>query len=242
MNKKILLSLIIPAYNEEKIIKDTLSKVIKFLAKKNYSWEVLVVDDGSTDNTAKIAKGFSKKKVRVLSFVKNKGKGAAIREGVLVSKGEFIIFMDADLSVPLTNIDKFLDEFKKEEIVIASRRAEGAKIVVHQPWLRENLGRIHTFLSRVVTGVNISDFTCGFKGFTRNAALKIFTKAIIDRWAYDDEIMFLAKKFGFRIKEVPVEWENRKDTRVKFKDVVFGTPKDLLMIKLNDLLGIYANN
>ncbi len=240
MKKEFELSIVIPAYNEEKIIRNTLRKVLFYLENRNFSWEVLVVDDGSKDRTSEIVKKFAEKKVQYIRLKENRGKGAALKRGILKAKGEFIIFMDADLSVDLSNIEKFLNVLKGgEDVVIASRRVKGAEIKVHQPWYRENMGRIFTFLTRTFMGVKLTDFTCGFKGFSKVAAKKIFKNSLIPGWAYDAEIMFLAKKYGYKIVELPVNWVNRKDTRVKLKKVIFETSRDLFKIRLNNLFGFY---
>lgn len=234
------LSVVIPAYNEEKIIETSLKKIVKYLKDKDYTWEIIVSDDGSKDNTAKIVKDFKRQGVRLVRAEENQGKGAALRRGILDSYGVVIIFMDADLSVPISNIDKFLGEFDKGfDVIIASRRTHGSEIKVHQPWLRENMGRVFTFLTNVITQANVSDFTCGFKGFTKAAAKKIFRVSKINRWAYDAEIIFLARKFGYKIKEVPIVWENRSDTRVRLKSVVLETFRDLLKIRMYDNSGKY---
>ncbi len=234
------LSVVIPAYNEEKMIGGTLKKLVNYLKNKDYTWEIVVSDDGSFDNTSRIVKNFKGGSVRLVRLTINQGKGAALRRGVLEARGVYIIFMDADLSVPIANIDKFLVELEKgHDLVIASRRVRGAKIEVHQPIIRESMGRVFTLLTNLVTGVAISDFTCGFKGFTKSAAKTIFGVAKIDRWAYDAEIIFLAKKFGFKIKEMPIVWKNRSDTRVRLGSVVLETFRDLLKIRINDNSGQY---
>lgn len=240
MGKGIKFTLIIPAYNEAKIIRGTIESVVSFLSKKTFSWEVIVVDDGSSDTTPEIVKNFKESNVRLVRLTKNQGKGAAIRAGVKLAKGDSIVFSDADLSVPLKNIDVFIKELEKgSEVVIGSRRVKGAKIVVHQPWLRENMGRVFTFLTNLVTGVGISDFTCGFKGFSKKAARKIWGSTLVDRWAYDSEVLFLAKKYGFKIGEIPVSWKNREDTRVVLGSAVLTSFTDLLKIRFNDILGRY---
>ncbi len=239
MVNKIKLSLIIPAYNEENIIRDTLEHVIEFLSEKRYGWEVIVVDDGSSDKTSEIIKPFRAQGVRLVKHDINMGKGAAIRTGVKKSKGKFIIFSDADLSVSIKNIDQFLTELKKSEVVIGSRRVLGAQIVIPQPVFRESLGRGYTQLTRLVTGVKLSDFTCGFKGFTRKAAQEIFRKTLIDRWAYDSEILFLAKKLGYKITELPISWKNREDTRVSLGDAIVTSFIDLLKVRVYNIIGRY---
>lgn len=239
MANKIRLSLIIPAYNEENIIKNTLEHVINFLSEKKYEWEVIVVDDGSHDLTSKIADKFNKKKVEVIRYDINRGKGRALKEGIQKAKGDFIIFSDADLSVDISKVDEMLYALKNSDVVIGSRRIQGAKIVVHQPMLRELMGRGYTLLTKLVTGVFLADFTCGFKGFRKKAAKDIFSKTLINRWAYDSEILFLAKKFKYKLTEIPVEWRNREDTRVVLRNVVLESLKDLIAIRVNDILGKY---
>lgn len=235
-----LLSIVIPAYNEQKIIKNTLKKVIKYLSDKNYFWEIIVSDDGSRDRTVEIVKDFRNKHIKIVSLKHNCGKGAALRNGILHSKGDYVIFMDADLSVPLKNIDIFLKKLEQgNQVVIASRRIKGAKIEIHQPWHRENMGRVFTFITKRITGVNVSDFTCGFKGFSKTAAHMIFKHSVIDRWAYDAEIVFLANKYNYKINEIPIRWRNRQDTRVRLKQVVFESFRDLLRIRINDALSKY---
>lgn len=240
MGEKINLSIIIPAYNEGKIIKFSLRKLISYLSNKKYYWELIVVDDGSNDSTSQIVKKFFKKNVRLVKLSHNRGKGAALREGMLNANGDIILYMDCDLSVPLENVDIFFDRLKNDtDIAIASRRLKDSKIEVHQSWLRENMGRVFTLLTRLITNIKISDFTCGFKGFRRNSAQSIFSISKIDRWAYDAEIMFIANKKGFRILELPVKWFNRKDTRVRLKNVILESFRDLIKIRINDILGKY---
>ncbi|KKQ52140.1 hypothetical protein A2865_03335 [Candidatus Woesebacteria bacterium RIFCSPHIGHO2_01_FULL_39_17] len=240
--KKLTLSIVIPAYNEEKIIKMSLGKIIDYLKVKRYDWEIVVADDGSVDKTKDLIKNLThkNKRIKLVRLPQNKGKGGALKKGILAAKGKYIIFMDADLSVDLGNIDIFLKQLKKESpVVIASRRVKGAEIEVHQPWHREVMGRVFTFLTRILMQVNVADFTCGFKGFTNEAAKKIFSKSLINRWAYDAEIMFLSNKFGYKIRQMPIVWKNRGDTRVRLKNVIFESFMDLLKIRLNDLRGVY---
>jgi dolichyl-phosphate beta-glucosyltransferase len=242
MNKnKLILSLIIPVYNEQKILAGTLDTVIKFLKGKKYDWEIVVADDGSRDSSAAIAKKYSSSGVRLVRLQKNQGKGAALRAGMLSAKGNYKIFTDCDLSVPVSFINNFMNEMKAgSDVVIGSRRTVGSKIEVHQPLLREVMGRVYTFLTQFILNMfNISDFTCGFKGFTKSAAFKIFSNSKIDRWAYDSELLFLGKIYGFKIGEVPVSWQNRADTRVVLKKVILESFSDLLKIKVNYLTGKY---
>jgi dolichyl-phosphate beta-glucosyltransferase len=233
------LSIVVPAYNEAKVLKVNLGKIIKYLKGKRYSWEVVVVDDGSRDNTFKIALSLTKYGVKAFKLSQNQGKGGALKEGFDKANGEYVIFMDADLSVPLKNIDTFLAELKESNVVIGSRRLRGSTIVVHQPFLRESLGRVFTLLTKTVTSTNLADFTCGFKGFQKSAGKQIFSHSLIKRWSYDAEIMFLAHKYGYVIEQVPVEWFNRIDSRVRLSDAVITSFLDLLKIRVYDLLGRY---
>lgn len=229
------LTVIIPAYNEERVIEQTLTRVVSFLTSKKFSWEIIIVDDGSKDDTSKIVNSFKSPKVRLVRLAENKGKGAALKEGFLNAKGEYQIFSDADLSVPIENIDGFLKKLKVYDVVVGSRRVKGARIEVHQPWLRENMGRTFTFITGLLMGINIADFTCGFKGFKKKVAKDIFEHSLISRWAYDAEILFLAKKKKYKIFQYPISWRNRKDTRVKLGKVVFETLRDLIKIRLYDM-------
>lgn len=234
------LSLIIPAYNEGKVLKQNLLKVVSFLKARTYSWEIVVVDDGSRDNTYKISNSLSKLGIKAFKLIENQGKGGALKEGFDKAMGENIIFMDADLSVPLINIDIFLSQLKKHDVVIGSRRVKGSKIVVHQPFIRENMGKVFTKLTQFITSTNLADYTCGFKGFKKNAGKKIFAHSLVKRWSYDAEIMFLAHKYGYKIEQVPVEWFNRVDSRVRLGDAVFTSFLDLIKIRVNDFMGKYA--
>lgn len=243
MKKTIEFSLVIPAYNEEGVIKKNLKKVLKYLSKKPYSWEIIVVDDGSSDATSEIVRKLKEARVRLIKLHKNQGKGAALRKGILEANGKYIIFSDADLSVPIANIDKFINTLKSEaDVVIASRRIKGAKIAIPQPWYRELMGRFYTYLTKIVLTTNLADFTCGFKGFKNTAAKDIFARGVIDRWAYDSEILFLANKLGYKIVQIPIVWKNRQDTRVRLKDVIFESFVDLLLIRLNYFFGRYNRN
>lgn len=241
MLKQIHLTILIPSYNEGKIIKKTIKEISDFLAKKNYTWEIVVVDDGSSDDSSDIVKSLQSPNLNLIGYKVNRGKGGALKEGVRYAKGKFIIFTDADLSVPIDSVDAFLEALEggRSEVAIGTRKIKSAKVLIHQPWWRENLGKGFTFITRLITGVNVSDFTCGFKGFTSESAKKIFGQSLITRWAYDAEILFLTKKYGYTISEIPVIWINRKDTRVKLWNAVVTSFIDLIRIRLNNLSGKY---
>lgn len=234
------LSLIVPVYDEEKIIKRNLQEIINFLKTRKYSWEIVVVDDGSHDDTCEIVDEFVGSNIKLIKSGINMGKGAALRRGVLASKGEYIIFTDADLSVPIDFVNPVLASLENgSDVTIGSRRVKGADIAKHQPKFRELMGRFHTFLARTFTGAQISDFTCGFKGFRDIAAKKVFSQSLINRWSYDDEILFLASKYGYKISEIPVRWINRDDSRVTMWSAMITSFLDLVKIRLNDISGKY---
>ena len=184
MEKKIFLSIIVPAYNEEKIIKDSLDKIVDYLNGQKYSWEIIVVDDGSVDKTFQKANALGNKNVNLIRLPVNRGKGAALRSGVLKARGKCLIFTDADLSVGVYYIRPLLAKLDKYDVVIGSRRVKGSKIKVHQPFLREWMGRVFTFLTQLVLGSTITDFTCGFKGFNSEAGRKIFSEVIINEFFF----------------------------------------------------------
>lgn len=233
------LSLIIPAYNEEKIIRDNLIKVRSYLSKKGFNYEIIVVDDGSDDKTTKIVRSMKDRKIKVVVLRKNMGKGAALRAGMAEAVGENIVFSDADLSVPIEFIEPILKKLENHEVAVASRRIKGAQIRTHQPPLRELMGRVFTKLTQVLIQSDIADFTCGFKGFTSPAGKKLFAASKTDRWAYDAEIIYLAQKCGYDIAQVPVVWENRIDTRVKMGRAALESFVDVLRVRAWSMLGRY---
>lgn len=240
MQKSPTLSLVVPAYNEEDIIVKNLKEMISYLKKKEYSWEIVVVSDGSQDKTVELASAMKNKNIRIFELPQNMGKGAALRKGVEEATGKFIVFTDADLSVPIKYLSEIMHELKTNDIAVASRRVKGAKIVRHQPFLRESMGRVFTKLTQLMLGSSIADFTCGFKGFHAKAAKKVFGAGKLDRWAYDAEIIFLAKKYGYSIAQVPIVWENRVESRVRMGNAALTSLVDLLKIRFYDFEGKYA--
>jgi len=224
MEQEIYLSVIIPAYNEEKRIKKTLKEIDKYLSKQSYDYEILVVNDGSKDRTAKVVRElFSDiKNLRLVDNKENRGKGYVVRQGLLEAKGEYRLFTDADNSTSIDQIEKMWPEFKKgHEVVIGSRDIEGSIIAVSQPWWRIMLGNIFNLLVQIVSGLwGIWDTQCGFKGFTKKAVEDIFPKCRINRFAFDVEALVLAKKNGYKIKEIPVIWINSPESTVGFKSMV----------------------
>lgn len=233
------LSIIVPVYNEEKRLTRGITKILRFIDEQTFRIELIVVSDGSTDATVKLLKKLNHPGFRLISYEKNQGKGYAVREGIKNARGDFQLFMDVDLSTPIEEFQKFLPHVKTFDVVIGSRRAKDSVILVHQPILREWMGSAFTFLSSVLLGVKISDFTCGFKCFSKKAAEKLFSLQCLNGWGFDSEIIFLAQKRGFVIKEVPVTWSNDSLTRVILVKDVFLSFIDLIKIRVNDLAGRY---
>jgi dolichyl-phosphate beta-glucosyltransferase len=222
------LSLIIPAYKEASRITASLEKIFAYLGSQNYEAEVIVVDDGSPDNSVEVIQAAFAKytpigqallpvKARLIELGANAGKGAAVREGMLAATGSIRIFTDADLSTPIHEVEKVISAIEREgyDVVIGSRALEGRKLVkVHQPWYRETMGRFFNLLVQVFVLRGIKDTQCGFKGFRAEAAEKIFRQQKVMGFSFDVEILYLAKKSGYKIKEVAVEWYNDERTTV----------------------------
>lgn len=237
--KKPFLSVIVPVYNEEKRIKN-LIEIVSHLKKQRYSRELIVVNDGSTDQTQSILESLKPKfKFRLFSYPHNFGKGYAIKTGMLKSKGKYRLFLDIDLSTPINEVDKILPYLRKHDIVIGSRKMKTSNLIVRQPFIRELLGRMFTFLSQITLQVSIADFTCGFKCFSEEAAKQIFSRQTINRWGFDSEILFIGKNKKFSIKEIPITWKDNSLTKVKFPQDILNSLMELIKIRLNSYRGLY---
>ncbi len=207
-------SVVIPAYNEEKRIEKFLNELLYFKEKNNFIKEVIVVNDGSTDSTYKILKKY-KNKIRVLNHNVNKGKGAAVKTGVLAATGSNIIFMDADGSTSPSQIPKLLKALKKSQIAIGSRIDRNSKIIRKQPLIRIILGKIFNLSANVLfPSLRIFDTLCGFKGMRSREGKKIFSKLIMERWIFDVEMLMWARKMGYKIAIVPIEWKHEGNTKM----------------------------
>lgn len=216
------LSIVIPVYNEEKRLHKTFSALTEFYKRDLFSHvEAIFVDDGSKDGTVEMIRT-SKLPMpfRVISYTPNRGKGRAVAEGMRASEMDYALMCDADISTSFEEIIKFMPHLQKgEDVVIGTRKSKEARMIKPQPFIRRNLGRCYTLLADMITGLSVSDFTCGFKIFSRKARAAVFPHVRIDRWSYDTEILFLANKKGFHIVEVPVNWTNDVNTRVRlYKD------------------------
>jgi dolichyl-phosphate beta-glucosyltransferase len=243
VKEKIYLSLVIPVYNETQRLSKGLKYALDYLSKQKYTWEVILVDDGSTDKTYFFAQKISKNisKCKILQHATNLGKGAAIRTGILYAQGKYILFSDIDFSTPITELPKLLKSLKNHQIAIGVRRHKNSRVMVHQKPLRELLGQCFTKLTSLVATPGIVDTTCGFKGYQNTIAKKLFTKMKIDRWAFDAEVIFLAQKYGYTIDQIPVIWSNDKATKVNMWQDGMRAFFDLLQIRANDIFGKYNN-
>lgn len=235
-------SLIIPAFNEERRIGKTLKQIVSFCNAQPYSYEIVIVDDGSTDGTVElICKNFAgQDSLRIIQCPRRRGKGAAVQKGILQARGQYLFFSDADLSVPIEMLPIFINELENCcDAAIGSRRMPGSSIEVRQPPFRELMGRVFTFLSNALLGLRYSDVTCGFKGFRRPVAHELFTRQRLHNWSFDSEILYLACLKGYRVSEIPVTWRNDKATKVRlWKDMV-ASFLGLAAIRSNHLLGKY---
>ncbi|MBD3245126.1 MAG: glycosyltransferase [Candidatus Moranbacteria bacterium] len=236
------LSVVIPAYNEAKRIGPTLVDIDRYLTKQKYTYEILVVIDGATDNTYAVVKKYDDiiNNLRIINNDKNHGKGYVVRQGLLKAKGQYRVFMDADNSTTIDHVEKFLPYFDKGySLVIGSRDLEQSKIQKHQPKWKELLGNMGNWMIQFVGGLwGIPDTQCGFKVLTAEAAEKICSIMKIDQWGFDIEMLVLARKMDFKIKQVPVIWINDEASKVSFMSY-FNTLKELFQIRLNLLLGRY---
>jgi len=235
-------SIVIPAYNESARLGATLEKVLAYVHSQQWDVEVLVVNDGSRDNTADIVRTFAAKDpaLRLVENPGNRGKGYSVRNGMLHAQGKIMLFSDADLSSPIEEAPKLFDALEKgADIAIGSRWLRAETQTQRQPLHRQLFGRIYNLILRLTLGLQFADTQCGFKAFKRSAVDAIFPRQKIERWGFDPEILFLARKFGFKVKEVPVAWGHSGGTRIN--PLIDGSRmvQEILHIRWNDLTGKY---
>ncbi len=239
------LSVVVPAYNEESRLPKTLHRITTYLASHPGGGELLVVNDGSRDRTAELAREFAAQAgtvpVRLLENPGNRGKGYSVRHGMLATRGDWALFSDADLSSPIEECDKLLAaaEAKGCDVAIGSRALDRSLIGVHQSVLRENAGRLFNLFVRLLTGLDFADTQCGFKLFRQRAAREIFSRQRLERFGFDVEALYLAHKLGFRAVEVPVRWDHFEGTKVSMGSDSVNMFLDLWRVRRNDRRGLY---
>lgn len=233
------LSIIVPVYNEE-IRAVNLYTLHKLFSKKKYIKEYIVVNDGSTDSTLAQLRTIQRKTgMSIVSYKKNKGKGYAIKRGIEQARGTHCVIVDVDLSTDMKALDLALPLLNNYNVVIGTRKNTEATLLERQPLVRETMGKIFTLISQIITGVQVSDFTCGFKCYETSLVKRIARQQKIMRWAFDNEYLYLAKKAGQEIAEIPVVWKNDKKTKVRFPHDIITSFVDILKIRILDLLGYY---
>lgn len=229
------LSIIIPAFNEERRIVRTLETIDRYFDKQGITREIIVIDDGSTDNTAGLVDAMSARirGLHVVRYDRNRGKGYAVRTGIEKSRGKYVLFTDADNSTPIEEFEKFYPLLKHHEVVIGSRYTTGSDVAIEQPKYRIILGRLGNFLIRAFVLDDISDTQCGFKAFQHNAAKDIFSRIKVNHFGFDIEILSVARMLHYSICEVPISWYNSPESRVRPIKDALRTFSELVYIKLN---------
>lgn len=233
------LSIVIPAYNEEKRILHSLQKISEY-AKNHYSkYEIIIVDDCSQDNTKKIVSKCKDKHITYLKNTHNRGKGYSIKRGVLKAKYDTILFSDSDLATPIEEAEKMFKHLQKSDIVIASRNMKKSKRVVKQPIYRRVVGQLFPLFVNLITGLSFKDTQCGFKMFRKKAAQKIFPLLTIERWAFDVELLMIARKYHFKVKEVPVVWYDVEGSKINPIKDAYRMARDVFSIQIKNIRGKY---
>ena len=239
--EKPYLSVIIPAYNEEKRISNTLLEIDRYLSRQDYSSEIIVVNDGSSDKTAQVVKNFTNliKNLNLIDNQENHGKGWVTKQGMLAAQGEYRIYVDADNAISLDQIEGFWLYLKEGyDVIIGSIEVKGARVEEEAAWYRRALGKWSKYLIRFLTIWEIHDSQRAFKLFPAKVAEKVFARQTLERWGFDFEILVIAKSLGYRIKELPVTWINPGESKVTLKSY-WRTFKELLKVKWNLIRKVY---
>jgi dolichyl-phosphate beta-glucosyltransferase len=238
-------SIVIPAYNERARILATLEAVIAAVRSHGWDTEVIVVNDGSTDETAELVRNFAQTapEVRLQENPGNRGKGYSVREGLLHAQGEIVMFSDADLSAPIEEAQRLFDAIHSgADIAIGSRWLATSRQTHRQPFYRQFFGRCFNMLTRAMMRLPYADTQCGFKAFTRQAAQTVFQLQTIERWGFDPEILFIARKRGLRVTEVPVSWAHDARSRISYLRDGIQMLKELAIVRWNALMGRYGRD
>jgi len=236
-------SVVIPAYNEENRIPQTLRIIDEYFKRKGFQYEIIIVDDGSRDNTIGVVEMFmqGKNNVKLLKNGDNRGKGYSVKRGILEARGESIIFSDADLATPIEEYEKLVSWLGQGyDMAIGSRKIKGSNVLTPASWRRRLIGALgHFFISSLGLKPNICDTQCGFKVFKKEAAHFIFSKQILDGGMFDVEIIYIAIKNNVKIKEVPVSWQHKDGSTINVLKCALFDPLDLIKVKINYFLGRY---
>ncbi|MCC6300707.1 MAG: glycosyltransferase family 2 protein [Anaerolineales bacterium] len=236
----IFLSVIIPAHNEENRLPDSLEQVLRFLGEQNFSSEVVIVENGSADRTLEVAQVFAKKHDNVRVIQSDRGKGAAVKRGMLEARGEYRFMCDADLSMPVEEISKFIPPALNDfDIAIASREAVGS-VRYNEPSFRHIGGRGINFIIQALILPGLNDTQCGFKCFRADAADNIFKGQTLNGWSFDIEVLHLARRRGYRVREIPIEWYYHPETKVSAVRDALRMIADIFRIRMNALRGRYG--
>jgi dolichyl-phosphate beta-glucosyltransferase len=237
-----LLTIVVPAYNEEGRLPTTLPQVVAFAESQNYPVEILVVDNASTDRTADIAREIAAEHPIVsLLYQPIQGKGAAVRKGMLEGQGEYVFMADADLAMPIEEVSKFMPPtLSNYDVAIASREVPGA-VRYNEPGYRHLMGRVFNLLVRLLAVPGIQDTQCGFKCFRREVAQDVLSVQKIDGWAFDVELLHIARQRGYRIVEVPINWYYGEGSRVSPVRDSWNMLREVLRIRRNSRAGLYDN-
>lgn len=235
-------SFVVPAYNESERLAVSLPKIFDYIRRQQLQSEVIVVNDGSTDDTAAVVRSFMKLNpdLRLVENPGNRGKGYSVRNGMLHAQGDMVMFTDADLSSPIYEAEKLFAALQDgADVAIGSRWLRAELQTERQPWYRQLYGRLFNLALRITLGLKFRDTQCGFKAFTKAAAQTVFTRQRIERWGFDPELLFLANKSKLRTVEVPVEWAH--DHRSKISPLRDGIKMglEMLAVRWNDLRGLY---
>jgi glycosyltransferase involved in cell wall biosynthesis len=233
------LSIIVPAYNEEYRLPNTLKKITAWMQTVPFAVEILIVENGSQDRTTEIAESYAREFDNIIVLHSSKGKGTAVREGMLHGKGEYMFICDADLSMPIAEIENFLPPCAAGyHIVIGSREAPGARRY-NEPFHRHLMGRVFNAITRVLVVPGFDDTQCGFKLFQRDVARDVFMRQTISGWTFDVEAIYLALRYGYRVTEVPINWYFNPDSRISIVRDTWQMFHDLVRIRLNGWRCVY---
>lgn len=233
-------SIVIPVYNEASVLDGTISEVGAYFSSIQEPFEIIVINDGSTDRTKSVLDQLQSRtpQLHMVSYSVNRGKGHAIAQGVAQARGEWVLIMDADLSTPVNMLERFTQYQSTHDIIIGSRAMGGSRVLVHQQLYKEWLGKAGNFCIRLLLGLPLHDTQCGFKLFRRTLAITLFSVIRLPRWGFDFEVLFLAHHEGVPIKEVPVDWADDGHSAVRWYEYA-GTFADVFRVRWWYLMGNY---